>query len=786
MNEQVDIHPGYGVSALPGRLAREIQRSMVFAREILGDGGRLRRHDDDCIGLAALEEAGRIGFRALDRLDGDAERVEQQARCHEARFAGAADIDVLAGEIGERGDVLARDDMDLGRAQPRHRHALPEDHPGAGQMVLTACSPDARPYERWTDPRQFVRFLEGLNPARNFRGHHFEKERSYRNMPVSPSGPSPAGTTWDGGLAIPFWLAPGESTTITVLMSWHFPNRFVNFDQFGKARNFGRSRFWLGNEYATRFADAIDVSEYLLSHRSELELASRNWENTLRDTTLPEWLIETLAAQGSLIRSPTTFRTEDGRFFGFEGSLGVSTGMWNGVYGGSCPLNCTHVWNYEQALSKLFPSLERSMRETDLEKVQAPDGYIPHRTIAPLYLPQLWDEPIGGPTNPALDGMLGEVLKFYREVREYGRADWFDRLWPRVEKLLNYIIAKWDDDDDGVLQGEQGNTYDIAFFGPNMYIGALWLAALRAAEELAKIAGNAGFAAALHDRFEKGSAEYDRLLWNGSYYIQLIDEAAPPEDQFGNGCLADQLFGQWWAHLLDLGYILPEEHVKTTLRSIVEHNTREGFRGFEHGYRVFADQDDTGLLVCTWPQGGRPEIPVRYCDEVWTGIEYQVAAHAIIEGEVESGLRIAQALRGRYDGSRRNPYNEIECGDHYSRAMAGWSLLEALTGVRYNGLVQSLKIAPAGSPELLQAPVVFGDGWGTLRWQATDAGPEIDLICANGSFTIKQLAIGGRDGNLNAALDGRGLNVAGTATGLDFGDPVTVNAGSMLSIRFVP
>jgi non-lysosomal glucosylceramidase len=661
--------------------------------------------------------------------------------------------------------------------------SLSEDHPGAGQMVLTACSPDARSYERWTDPKQFIRFLEGLNPARAFRGHQFEKERSYRNMPVTPIGPSPAGSTWDGGLAIPFWLQPGESTTITVLLSWYFPNRFVNFDQFGKARDFGRSRFWLGNAYGKRFADAVDVSEQLLAHKNELEMASRQWENVLRDTTLPAWLVETLAAQGSLIRSPTSFWAEDGKFFGFEGSLGLSTGMWNGVYGGSCPLNCTHVWNYELALSKLFPTLERTMRETDLEKVQAPEGYIPHRTIAPLYLPQLWNEPIGGPTNPALDGMLGEVLKVYREVREYGDVEWFARLWPRVEKLLTYIIAKWDDDNDGVLQGEQPNTYDIAFFGPNMYIGALWLAALRAGEEMAKIAGNESFATGLHDRFERGSAEYDRLLWNGSYYIQLIDDAAPPEDQFGIGCLTDQLFGQWWAHLLDLGHILPEAHVKATLRSIVEFNTRQGFQGFDHGYRVFADQDDTGLLICTWPQGGRPDIPVRYCDEVWTGIEYQVAAHCIMEGEVESGLQLIKALRDRYDGSRRNPYNEIECGDHYSRAMAGWSALEAITGVRYDGMRGSLKIAPAGSPEHLRAPVVFGEGWGTLTWRKTGTEHEIRLMCANGHLALRQITLGNDvTGAPAATVDGRPIAVA-DGTNLAFDDVITLKAGSLLTIR---
>jgi uncharacterized protein (DUF608 family) len=654
--------------------------------------------------------------------------------------------------------------------------SLPDDHSGNGQMVLSALNRDSRTYPRWNDPAQFIRFLEGLNQGNRARGHDWERERDYRNMPTNPSGPSPAGTTWDAGIAVPFALKPGESTTIEFVLAWHFPNRYLNFDQFGPSRDYGRSRFWLGNAYATQHVDAVAVVDHLVEHQAALEFASRRWENVLRDTTFPEWMVETLAAQGSLIRSPTTFWAENGKFFGFEGSLGASTGMWNGTYGGSCPLNCTHVWNYELALSRLFPELERTMRETDLEYAQAPEGYIPHRTIVPLYLKQLWDEPVYGPTNPALDGMLGEVLKVYREVRHSGDRAWFDRVWPRVEKLLHYMIAKWDDDNDGVLQGEQPNTYDIAFYGPNMYIGALWLAALRAGEEMAKLQGNSDFAVTLHNRFELGSAEYDRLLWNGEYYIQLIDENAPPEDQFGTGCLADQLFGQWWAHVLDLGYVLPEEHVKTTLRSIAKYNTKVGFRGFEHGYRVFADQDDSGLLICTWPQGGRPEIPVRYCDEVWTGIEYQVAANAIMEGQVDEGLELARNLRNRYDGTRRNPYNEIECGDHYSRAMAGWSLLDALTGLRYNGLTRALSITPP-QEAAFRAPAIFGDGWGTLDWQ--QSGP-VSLFCSYGEFVISSLDAGVTPTSVK--LDGADIAFSANGTTITFASPLTIGEGSILEI----
>ncbi|GHO96886.1 hypothetical protein KSF_069340 [Reticulibacter mediterranei] len=660
--------------------------------------------------------------------------------------------------------------------------SLPDDHPGAGQVVLTSLTPTTRTQERWTTFEQFLHILNSLSLDR--QGIEGACVLARPNKNIIATGPSAQGETWNGGLIVPFRLAPGATTTITFILSWYFPNRYVNFDQFGPPRPYGKSRFWLGNAYAARFHDAQEVTEYVIQHHKNLEETARQWVRGIYQSTLPDWFAEMLATQATFMRSPTCFWSADGKFFGFEGSLGLSTAMWNGTVGGSCPLNCTHVWNYEMALSRLFPRLEQSMRETDFEHVQAPEGYIPHRTIVPLYLPQFWNVPIGGPTNPALDGMLGTILKTYREVRQGAGRDWLDRLWPRVKRLMNYIIEQWDDNNDGVLEGEQPNTYDIEFYGPNMYIGALWLAALRAAEEMAKLQGEQDFAQSLHERFELGSTNYDEQLWNGEYYIQIIDHSMPLENQFGEGCLADQLFGQWWAHLLDLGYILPEAHVKTTLRSIVRNNLRHGFRNFEHGYRVFADQDDSGLIVCTWPRGGRPEIPVRYCDEVWTGMEYQVGAHCLMEGLVEEGMSIIEALRKRYDGTRRNPYNEIECGDHYARAMAGWSVLEALSGFRYNALEDHLSFAPVANQSEFQVPFITGSGWGTFAQSQDDS--HITLTCSYGDVRIQQLSLQGISDDATVTLDGNALAANASkqqdTLTLAFTEPVILRAGSTLTI----
>jgi non-lysosomal glucosylceramidase len=168
---------------------------------------------------------------------------------------------------------------------------------------------------------------------------------------------------------------------------------------------------------------------------------------------------------------------------------------------------------------------------------------------------------------------------------------------------------------------------------------------------------------------------------------------------------------------------------------------------------VYADEGDTGLLMCSWPKGGRPEIPTRYCDEVWTGIEYQVAAHCLREGLVDEAWRVLHGLWARHDGQRRNPYNEIECGDHYARAMAGWSVLEALTGQVYNAQWQRLALG-VPTAEACRVPVVLAEGWG--RYDASRDRAE--LTCVHGRLTLRELRLNGLAAGL-AAGDLAGVDV---------------------------
>ncbi len=550
------------------------------------------------------------------------------------------------------------------------------------------------------------------------------------NAPLASTGASAAEQSWLGVVGVPFRLGPGESRKVRFTMCWHFPNRMVDFEQFGSGgAEWGSSRFFIGNAYAHRFLDALDVQSEVESRWEELAGRTESWTSALVASSLDIRETERLAAQAAYVRSPTCFIGADGRFYGFEGSLGASTAMWTGEVGGSCPLNCTHVWQYEAALSGLWPSLERNMRDTEFDVMQAPSGAIADRLRVPAFLPQLTYGGVGQPAGPALDGLLGTILKTLRDVQRGAGLEWLERRWPALVHLYEHIVRTWDGDGDGVLRGSQPSTFDIDLTGVNPFMGSLWLASLRALEELARMVDEIAFAERARNRFEAGSGRYDELMFDGTQYVQILDDGESSRHQWLRGTLSDQVIGQWWAHQLGLGYVLPREHVRSALRHVVATNLRHGFHEFRHPYRRFADTAaDVGLVLCSWPDGGRPDIPLRYCDEVWSGSEWQVAAHCIFEGLDAEAEAVLHGLWSRHDGARRNPYNEIECGDHYARAMAGWTILQARSGVHVDEHAGVIRVSRDGC-----WPWVTSRGYG--RVEVAEGGVDIDVI--EGAFDLE-------------------------------------------------
>ncbi len=513
----------------------------------------------------------------------------------------------------------------------------------------------------------------------------------------TPSTPAEPGKTWNGAIASQFTLQAGQETEIVFTLGWHFPNRYRDRTMdVGFGSNVGEYevKYRLGNMYNNWFAYAGAVVAYLHKNDKRLYEETKRFHHSLFDSTLPYVVRDAISSQMCIPRTQTSMWIENGRWVAYEGL-------------GCCPMNCTHVYNYAQTLAKLFPELERNVRDTDLTVQLQEDGGVRHRVQLPLDVPRA--------TGPFTDGHLSTICKAYREHLQSADNRFLNTYWPAVKKAMDFAVRVYDANGDGLVEGRQPNTYDCDVFGHNSFISSQYLAALRAAEEMAREQKEPETAARYHALYEKGRENCDKICWNGEYYQQVFDAYLTTPTQYGPGCHADQVLGQWWAHVVGLGPILSPEKVKTALAAMMKHNFIADFTRWDyHGQRVFANGKDQGLVCCTWPRGGRPEkvAPILYCDEVWTGVEYQVAAHLLYEGMTEDALKLVEAVRARYDGIKRNPWNEIECSDHYGRAMASWSLLLAASGYEYHGPKGILRLAPRLSPHDFRSLFTTAQGWG--------------------------------------------------------------------------
>jgi non-lysosomal glucosylceramidase len=527
-------------------------------------------------------------------------------------------------------------------------------------------------------------------------------------------GYEPANKNWDtGSLGLLDTIPEGETRTFRFILTWYYPNRVNSWD--------AKSTSIIRNHYATRFDDSWAVARYTLEHFDRLDKSTRDFHNALFSTTLPPAIIDAVSANIVPVRSNTCFWLEDGRFFGWEGCFDTD---------GCCAGSCTHVWSYAYSAAFLFPSLEREMRRIEFTVETEDDGYMFFRTFQTFGENFKWtwgDQK----AEAAVDGQMGSILRAYREYQLSGDKDWLAQMWPGIKRSIDYASMHWDTDNDHVLDGKQHNTYDIEFYGHNPLCGIYYLAALRAVEEMARIFGETALADRCRAAFQQASPKLDQLLWNGEFYVQRLDDVDAYKYQHGLGILADQLLGQLHASILGLGDLLPAGHVKQAVKSIYDYNFRRGFKNHVNAQRTYVLNDESGLLMCTWPNGGEPRYPFPYSDEVWTGVEYQVAAHLIYEGWLHEALEIVTAARARHDGVRRNPWNEVECGHHYARTMSSWMLLLALTGTHTDLGRGELRFEPvweaSTDSEAFSTFWSTGRAWGTFT-QPKDAAPSIHVL----------------------------------------------------------
>jgi uncharacterized protein (DUF608 family) len=573
-----------------------------------------------------------------------------------------------------------------------------------------------------------------------------------------------------GSIMLKGELAPGQEITYPIVITWYFPNVHYAFGEAKKSESddivsyaeHGTSTCgpdcacdpksapprWKPY-YTGQWKDAKDVLKYVRDHYSTLRSRTQAFKDALFRSTVPAYVLDAVSANLAIIKSPTVLRQQNGNLWAWEGCFSDS---------GCCHGSCTHVWNYAQAIPHLFPGLERTFREQELKRSIDDRGHVNFRSALP-------DGPTSHTFHPASDGQLGGIMKLYREWQICGDKDWLYEMYPAAKRSMDFCIEFWDPDHLGVLIEPHHNTYDIEFWGPDGMCTSFYLGALTAIARMARDANCPEDAAYYEDLAQKGARYLDDHLFNGEYFEQKVMlkglRASPsdedlakvrdsnpeeyallikegPKYQYGTGCISDGVFGAWLAKQCGLISTQNPEHIRENLKSIFAYNFKPTLWEHANPQRPgYAIGDEPGLILCSWPKGGKPTLPFVYSDEVWTGIEYQAAAHMIAEGLVDEGLTVVKALRSRFDGLARNPWNEYECGNYYARAMASYGLLLALSGFRYSAPEKTLYLEPRLDDSRLEMFFSTASGWGTIVIKDR----EVTVRMEEGQLEVDQLVL---------------------------------------------
>ncbi|MFI3169494.1 MAG: GH116 family glycosyl-hydrolase [Faecalibacterium sp.] len=560
-------------------------------------------------------------------------------------------------------------------------------------------------------------------------------------------------------------LAAGEHKTIKFLLAWYLPNceKYWRCDDAVKPT-------WK-NYYATQFASSREVAAYCFAQWNRLYGDTAAFKEALFAQSLPPVVLDAIQGNIAILKSSTCLRLSGGEFYGWEGVAGQE---------GSCEGSCTHVWTYAYALAFLFPALERTLRRQDYTYNYHDSGKMSFRTILPLGSP---------PRNfrACVDGQMGGIFKYYRDWKLSGDDTFLKEKFAKIKQSLAYAWSdenedRWDAEKSGVLTGRQHHTLDMELFGASAWLQGFYLAALKAASEMAEYLGEADAAAEYAALFAQGKVWMEENLYNGKYYVQKVDltdkaiidgyalgetveggsywneETREIKYQIGDGCEIDQVLAAWHADLMGLGEIFDAERRKSALAHIYKLNFK-CMRDFDNPCRVFCLDDEQGMIMCSWDESTAiPKIPILYSQETMCGFEYAAACNMLQCGMEEEALAVVAAVRDRYDGIKRNPYGEIECGSSYARSMASYSLLLAYSGFRYDltGDAPMMGFVPLkngryfwslegawGEVEIEKASLCM-----TVRYGAVSLGRfitpfvAVERVCINGATRAFQVVAG--------------------------------------------
>ena len=556
-------------------------------------------------------------------------------------------------------------------------------------------------------------------------------------------------------------VGAGQKAEVNFIVSWYFPN--LTFELLKKEG---------GRYYANKFNSSHEVAKYVELNFERLSTQTQLWCDTwYNQSTLPYWFLERTLLNISTLATTTVHRFQSGRFY-----------AWEGI--GSCPGTCNHVWQYAQAVGRLFPALERDTRErVDLGIAFHEDGHIGFRGE--------YD------TQPAVDGQAGRILGIYREHQMSADDTFLKKNWPKTKQAINFLLNQ-DTNGDGMTDTQLENTLDAKWPGEIAWIVGLSIAAIKAGGKMAEEMGDVEFAKTCREYVVNGSGNMEKNLYNGEYFIHRPDRIKG-RTVIGsyNTCHIDQVYGQSWAFQVGLGRIIAQEKTLSALRALWKYNFTTDVGPYlkdHHGGRPYALPGEGGMIMNTNPRneadpyGVKDAWQVTYFHECMSGFEHQVASHMMAEGMVEESLILTRAIHDRYHAAKRNPFNEVECSDHYARAMASYGTFISAVGFTSHGPKGEIGFAPKLNKSDFKSAFTAANCWGTYSQKKNGGQQEHHLVVKYGKLTLKKINLEKteRIKTVAVSLDGKRIisrsSQRGSSVVIEIDEQLVINAGQQLAI----
>ena len=572
------------------------------------------------------------------------------------------------------------------------------------------------------------------------------------------------------GVSIQHELDPGAAFTADFVISWHTPN--ISFSNRGDEVTAQKAD---KHYYTTLFDSATSVAMYISQEYGRLKSQTFIWKQTWYDSSLPWWFLERTFNNIPAIATTSTHRFENGRYY-----------AWEGV--GCCHGNCTHVYQYAHALSRIFPELERDTRE----RVDLGPGVGYDEATGMIRIR-------GEKTGPSIDGQAGTVLRIYREHQMCADNQFLQRNWPKIKKAVAFIMVQ-DKNKDGMEDTPLENTLDALWHGEISWIVGLCIAGVRAGQAMAEEMNDSEFAAQCRQYVELGRRNMEEQLFNGEYFIHRPDPAVGKKEIGSfNTCHIDQVYGQCWAWQVNLGRILSKEKTMSALRSLWKYNYMPDVGPYikvHAGGRFYALAGEGGMIMNTNPSndpnpyGNAKAWQVGYFSECMSGFEHQVASHMMAEGMIKESLVLTRSIHDRYHAYKRNPFNEVECSDHYGRAMASYGTFLSACGFTYHGPKGEIGFSPKLTPENFKAPFTTAEGWGTYSQTRHVKTYNARVLVKYGKLMLNkftaELAGDAKAAGVHVKLDDTpvecSFSQAGNRCEIAFHQPVSFSAGSVLAV----